>query len=198
MARVLAQTKTHRFAKAGIMLRGSTAASSPSAILDVKPDGGIEFMVRYADAEPTIYIGGAEVVAGAPVLLKLTRTSMNQVFASYSLDGVSWNQVASSTVPFASPEVLAGLAVTSHEPAILNTALFDQVSVSGAQSTGNLLSEGDFEGYTAARRSAHRAGCRTMDFARFLRSRKRISRTAARRTAPAGRLSIWTVGSIRR
>jgi hypothetical protein len=50
------------------------------------------------------------------------------------------------TVPFEF-DILAGLAVTSHDAATLNNALFDQVTVSPVKPSLNLLDEGDFEGY---------------------------------------------------
>ena len=53
-ARVTSEQPTHVYAKAGVMLRSSLDPSGPSITLDVKPDGGIELLVRYADGEPTI------------------------------------------------------------------------------------------------------------------------------------------------
>src|SRR5205823_2982224 len=46
VARVTSIQNTSTFAKAGVMLRATTAAGSAHVILDVKPGGGIEFMTR--------------------------------------------------------------------------------------------------------------------------------------------------------
>src|SRR5215471_10613824 len=43
---VFAETGTHPFAKAGVMIRQTLDPSSPEVIVDVKPNGGIEFMTR--------------------------------------------------------------------------------------------------------------------------------------------------------
>lgn len=147
-ARVVAQHNVHPFAKAGVMLRQSLDPASPSVILDVKPGGGIEFMVRYASGEPTIFIAPGAAVPPTGAFLRLQRTAGNQVSAFQSADGANWTLIASVTVPFTSTDLLAGLAVTSHDVSALDTALFDQVTVSGAPTSGNLLTEGDFEGYT--------------------------------------------------
>lgn len=144
--RVVAQHGGHPFAKAGVMLRESLDPASASVILDVKPDGGIEFMVRYATGEPTVYLGGAQ--ASQPgVYLRLDRTAANEIAASQSNDGASWTRIGSVVVPFASTDLLAGLAVTSHDVSAMNTALFDHVTAAASPVTSNLLTEGDFEGY---------------------------------------------------
>jgi hypothetical protein len=133
------------FAKAGVMLRASTAPASASVILDVKPNGELEFMTRYANGEATQYLGGA-TVAPQDVWLRLSRGPGNQIAAAYSPDGVTWTDVGIVVVPFSSDEILAGLAVTSHQPDALYAALFDHVSVTGAVGP-NLLVNGDFEAY---------------------------------------------------
>ncbi|MFN8067007.1 MAG: hypothetical protein U0P82_19600 [Vicinamibacterales bacterium] len=136
---------TNRFAKAGIMIRQGLPPSSAGVILDVKPDGGLEFMVRYAGGENTLFLAGAET-SGHDVWLRLSRNSAH-ITAMYSVDGVSWQTLGSVNVPFVTTELVAGLAVTSHDPGALYGALFDQVNISGQQLTDNLLAEGDFEGY---------------------------------------------------
>src|SRR5205085_9047788 len=65
---------TNGYAKAGIMVRTSLDRSSASVILDVKPDGGVEFMARASDGASTDFLGGG-FVAPFPVWLKLTRSA---------------------------------------------------------------------------------------------------------------------------
>ena len=48
-ATIDSETNTNSFAKAGIMIRQTLAPGSPEVILDVKPDGGIEFMKRSSE-----------------------------------------------------------------------------------------------------------------------------------------------------
>jgi hypothetical protein len=140
----LVKTPTDPFAKAGVMMRGSTDPASASVIFDVKPNGELEFMARYANGESTHFLAGAGV-APRDVWLRLSRGIDNEVTAAYSPDGETWTTVGTVVVPFASEEILAGLAVTSHQPDALYAALFDQVTVRGE--LPNLLVNGDFEAY---------------------------------------------------
>ena len=135
----------HPFAKAGVMLRATIGASSAHVILDVKPDGGLELMTRYADGEATSYIAGA-LANAHDAWLRLSRDAANEITGSYSVDGVSWRALGTVSALFGSEDLLAGLAVTSHERDVLHGALFDQVAVVGPQLT-NLLTRGDFEAY---------------------------------------------------
>ncbi len=145
-ARVLSVQNTHAFAKAGVMLRDSLSPSAAMAVLGVKPDGGLEFMVRYAEGEPVFFIAGPLATAPA-VFLRLTKGAANEVRAAQSADGLEWTEVGSAVVPFTSTDVMAGLAVTSHDRTTVNCAMFDHVGVWGAWASTNLLVEGGFEGY---------------------------------------------------
>ncbi len=136
----------HPQAKAGVMIRESTSPSAASVVLDVKPDGGLEFMVRYSAGEPTTYLGGA-LTPGRDVWLGLARAGTSEIAASYSLDGVSWTPLGSVSIAFGSTELLAGLVVTSHDPAAVHGALFRDVRIMGPALTQNLLTRGDFEDY---------------------------------------------------
>src|SRR3954471_7754721 len=87
------ETNTNPFAKAGVMIRQSLDPGSPEVILDVKPDGGIEFMKRSVQGGQTEFIAGGSVpvtVNGNDVtihvLLNLSRDG-NTVTASYCLNG---------------------------------------------------------------------------------------------------------------
>jgi regulation of enolase protein 1 (concanavalin A-like superfamily) len=94
-------------------------------ILDVKPDGGIEFMTRPSTGAATTYIAGA--TQPVPAWLKLVRSG-STVTGSVSADGSTWTVVGSTTLSIAS-NVLIGLVVTSHDTAQLNTSTFDTVTV---------------------------------------------------------------------
>jgi len=136
----------HPLAKAGVIIRESTSPSAASVILDVKPSGGLEFMARYSSGEATTYLGGAST-PDRDVWLQLALAGSNQITAAYSLDGVTWIPVGTVSMAFGTTDVLAGLAVTSHDPAVLHAALFQDARVSGAAHTRNLLARGDFEDY---------------------------------------------------
>jgi hypothetical protein len=144
-ARVTSVENTSGYAKAGLMMRTTLDASSASVILDVKPDGGLEFMARQSDGSFTDFIAGGFVVK-LPAYLRITRTAAGQssLFEAWVLESgaASWTRVGSVTADIRS-DALAGMAVTSHNPGVLNTSTFDAVTV-----VKNLLTRGDFEDYT--------------------------------------------------
>lgn len=146
VAQVVSLQNTHVFAKAGVMLRDSLNPSAAMALLSLKPDGGLEFMVRYAAGESVIFLTGPPAI-GTAAFLRLTRGAANEVRAAQSADGLEWTEVGSAVVPFTSTNVMAGLAVTSHDRTTVNGAMFDHVGVWGAGASTNLLVEGGFEGY---------------------------------------------------
>jgi hypothetical protein len=113
------------FAKAGVMVRNGLTADAAFIILDIKPDGGLEFMARGSDGDCVMCLGGASV--GFDAWLKLDRAG-STITASYSHDGSTWTPVGSTALALSTPP-LAGLAVTSHDPSRLNTAVVDNVTL---------------------------------------------------------------------
>jgi len=122
--RVVSEQNTNVFAKAGLTI-GDVTADAARVILDVKPDGGIEFMARSAAGASMEFIAGSSL--SFPVWLRLTHTG-NQFRGEFSPDGQSWTAVGSVTVAMSSP-IAGGFAVTSHDPTVLNAAVFDNVGV---------------------------------------------------------------------
>jgi hypothetical protein len=142
-ARVTGMDHTNPFAKAGVMFRDSLDPGATRAILDVKPDGGIEFMARDTASGATRYIAGFQ--ASFPVTLRLVRAyaTVDSIITAFIFDpsASTWRQLGWVTIPLG-PDTRAGLAVTSHDTSVLNTGVFDQVHVAK-----NLLVQGGFEGY---------------------------------------------------
>src|ERR1700733_6465664 len=108
------------------MIRQSLDPGSAQVILDVKPDGGVEFMSRSPSGATTTFIGGGGIVLPFPVSLKLTRATgtVESLITGFVYDPVSaaWIQVGWTTIQIA-PGALVGLAVTSHDTTALNTAV---------------------------------------------------------------------------
>ncbi len=127
VTRVTAVQNTNTYAKAGIMLRGSLTAGSAHVILDLRPNGSIEFMSRAVNGGSTSYLAGA--TQAAPVWLKLTRAGTT-VAGFVSSDGTTWTQVGTTTLSIPALAYI-GLAVTSHDVTKLNTSSFDNISVTG-------------------------------------------------------------------
>jgi len=125
VARVAAVQNTNSNAKAGLMFRGSLTAGSAHVILDVEPNGNIEFMTRSTNGGQTSWLAGA--TDPAPVWLKLVRSG-STVTGFMSADGSTWTTVGSTTISLPA-SASAGLVVSSHDTAQLNTSTFDQVAV---------------------------------------------------------------------
>jgi hypothetical protein len=125
VARVTSVQNTSPFAKAGIMLRESLDAAAANVILDERPDGSIEFMVRSTAGASTAFLG--TYTAPVPVWLRLQRSGPT-VTSAVSLDGTNWTEIGSVAISL--PTVAyAGLAVTSTDNTQLNTSTFDNLTV---------------------------------------------------------------------
>jgi beta-galactosidase len=126
-ARISSVQNTHSNAKAAVMIRESLDAGSRSALVDVEPAAGIEFLFRTntAGASSVVSVSGQS----APNWIRLTRT--NNLFRAYwSPDGVSWNQIGVTNISMAGTGAYIGLAVCAHNNSALNTSVFDNVSAS--------------------------------------------------------------------
>jgi hypothetical protein len=145
VARVTGLQNTSPFAKAGVMLRANPGASAAHVILDVKPDGGLELMTRSTDGGATAFIAGGFMPL--PAWLRLVRHG-DAVDGYASPDGRSWALLGTTTLTLPTPDYHAGLAVTSHNPGVVNEAVFDNVSLSGLNQefySTSLLQNGGFE-----------------------------------------------------
>ena len=123
VVRVNSLQNTNTFAKAGVMLRSATTPGAADVILDVRPNGSLEFMTRpFAGAATSWLSGGTQ---GTPTWLKLTRVGTS-VTGYVSANGTAWTQVGNTNMGTGS--ALLGLAVTSHDATRLTTAVFDNLT----------------------------------------------------------------------
>jgi hypothetical protein len=124
-ARVVSETNTDAWAKAGVMVRASTADNAAFAGVFATPGNGVAMIVRTATGVAALDLG--KKPATAPVWVRLHRSA--NTFTGYlSTDGVSWTLIATRDIGMTGG-VTAGLAVTSKHESILNTSVFDQVSI---------------------------------------------------------------------
>ncbi len=124
-AKVASLQNTNSNAKAGIMIRNTTAANSPFVGLFVTPSGGVKFVTRSktgGSVTTTTVIG-----ATAPIYLRITRSS-NTFTAQRSSDGITWTTIKSASVTLTST-VTTGLVVSSGAANTLNTSTFSDVSI---------------------------------------------------------------------
>ena len=118
---VISEQNTSPFAKTGFMIRQSLDPSAPHVIIDVKPDGGIEFMTRSFAGGETRFISGVQ--ASFPIYLRLTRKGTTVTAAYRSGCCSAYTDLGSTT--WTNTAALAGMAVTSHDPSVLNRGIID-------------------------------------------------------------------------
>jgi hypothetical protein len=105
----------HPFAKGGLMWRDGLAPNAASVILDLKPDGGVEFMARMCTGCETTFIAGASTgdSAGINAVLSLQRDGATFTAVAYDALLQKRFDLGSVTVPMSTP--MSGYAVTSHD-----------------------------------------------------------------------------------
>jgi glucose/arabinose dehydrogenase len=125
VARVAWVNPTSSWAKAGVMIRESLLPGSPNAVVGLAYGKGVFFQRR----KTTGGITSASYGQGGnnPYWVKLVRAG-NTFTVSQSPDGVTWKQIGTDTITMA-PNLYVGLALTSHNNAVLNTATFSNVTV---------------------------------------------------------------------
>jgi regulation of enolase protein 1 (concanavalin A-like superfamily) len=125
VARVNSISNTHAWAKAGVMIRETTSPGSPHAMSLVSAAKGLALQFRpTADGASQ---SGPIASGTAPQWVKLERRASTFI-ASVSTDGLAWRELGRATIVM-SDDVLAGVAITSHNTGALATAEFDNVSV---------------------------------------------------------------------
>ncbi|HEV2237151.1 MAG TPA: PQQ-binding-like beta-propeller repeat protein, partial [Ktedonobacterales bacterium] len=130
-ARVISQTNSNVWAKAGVMLRLSTDPGAPYYAVEMTPANGIT--VQYRAAQAANAVDAANIAGAVPTWLRIGR--VGTTYTAYtSADGLSWAQVPNSaaTVAGLGGTLLAGLAVASHDGGNLGSATFDNVTLANA------------------------------------------------------------------
>jgi hypothetical protein len=134
-AEVTSQTNTNVWAKAGVMLRGTTDPGSPYYAAFVTPGNGVAVQWRTAQGGSTAQV----VIPGTvPAYLRVVRytTGGTAYYTAYtSADGSTWTAVPGSTTMVAglSGTLLGGVAVTSHNQGVGSTVGFGVPTVAAAE-----------------------------------------------------------------
>ncbi|HEU6448408.1 MAG TPA: PQQ-dependent sugar dehydrogenase [Verrucomicrobiae bacterium] len=126
---IVARVKTLQFtdpwAKAGVMFRASLAPDAKDVLIAVTGEGNSTFQSRVADKGRCTATTSPK--AKTPHWVKLARAG--NIFRGYlSDDGKNW-QLVDSVTNSLPKKIYAGLALTSHNNAALNSALFDNVEI---------------------------------------------------------------------
>ncbi|HEY3916026.1 MAG TPA: PQQ-dependent sugar dehydrogenase [Verrucomicrobiae bacterium] len=126
VARVTSFQYTDPWAKAGVMLREDSSPGAKYVFVALTDQGGSVLQTRPAPDESSTSRDGP--LAKVPYWVKLVRRGRD--FSGYvSADGLNWQAAGRASIPMGK-NALAGLAVTSHDNAVLNSTLFDSVKIS--------------------------------------------------------------------
>jgi len=125
-ARVVSQTNTDPWAKSGVMFRETLTTGSRFAAMLIPFNNPAILEARLTAGANDVGTQTAQI-RSAPYWVRLARAG--NVFTGYiSPDGSTWTTVGTYTVTMAA-QLRVGLAVTSHLNTVLNTAVFDNVSI---------------------------------------------------------------------
>ena len=125
-AQVTSVQNTDPWAKAGVMIRESTAAGARYAAVFITPGNGVTFQRRTSTGGTTVYTSVSGVTA--PRYVRLQRAANNSFRAYYSSNGTSWTQIGSNQSVSMASSATMGLAVTSHNDGTLCTGMIDNVT----------------------------------------------------------------------
>jgi hypothetical protein len=125
-ARIISQSPTNGWAKAGLLISASTDPQAAHYAVFMTPSG---LLVQYRTVTGAAAQKAALVHGTPPLYLKIVRAGAT--FTAYtSSNGLTWGPVSGSSATLAvSGPLLAGMAVTSHNSGVLGTAVFDSVGL---------------------------------------------------------------------
>ena len=126
VAHVDSLTGSHRWSKAGLMIRGTLDPDAPHAFAVVSRSKGLAFQRRPAAGGLTLHTDGG--AGAAPRWLWLSRRG-HRVEAYAAADEGQWQLLGADTIDLAA-DVLVGMAVTAHDGAGRAEAVFSNVEMS--------------------------------------------------------------------
>jgi YVTN family beta-propeller protein len=134
-ARVRTLGNTNPWTKAGVMIRENLTAGARHATTFITPPGannGFGMVWRPTVNAATTYADGPALNAVPNNWVRLVRAG-NVLTGYASANGTTWTQVSTTTLSALTSQVLIGLAATSGDISVTNTATFDNVQVIGTQ-----------------------------------------------------------------
>ncbi len=128
-ARVISQSDTAVWAKAGVMIRETTNSNSKYIFAMMTPTSSHGASLQYRNATGGSAADAADVSGPTvPYWVRLVRSGNN--FSGYtSSDGSTWTQMGSTISITMSNNVMVGLGVCAGSSSALSTVTFDNVSI---------------------------------------------------------------------
>jgi hypothetical protein len=132
IVKVTAVQNTDPAAKAGLMMRATSAAGDLFADVVLTSSNGVSFQWR-ATASAAASVTTISAVS-APQFLELKRVGTTFT-GFYSTNGTTFTQVGTASIASFPTAGLAGLAVTAHNNTVLNTSTFSGLNVTNSPPT---------------------------------------------------------------
>ena len=135
-ARVVSETDTATWAKAGVMIRSSLNANASNVLVAVTPTttNGVTFQWRPNDGTDQSLGSYYTKVTGTgitvPYWVRIIRNG-GSFTAWRSPDGVTWTQIGSAKTITMGPTAYIGLALTSNNTGSTCTAVLDNITITG-------------------------------------------------------------------
>ncbi|MEU6859742.1 PQQ-dependent sugar dehydrogenase [Glycomyces sp. NPDC046736] len=134
-ARLTSQEAEHPWAKAGVMIKESTAEGATYAAVAVTPENGAHFQAAFD------FDGGGYEYAEGGAWLRLTRSG-DDFTGELSADGSTWTAIGTAVVPMSETAEI-GLFATSHDNTQFSTVVFDSVAVDAGDPAWTCLDVGE-------------------------------------------------------
>ena len=128
IAKVNSVQNTNAWAKAGPMIRASSASNSAMAIVLQRPDNQVGFQWRVAAGNNATWTGSLVGGTATTKFLRLTREGdLFQAYYSTSTSNGPWTQIGGAVNISMNANALVGLAVTSHNDGAICQVSFEEV-----------------------------------------------------------------------
>lgn len=141
---------TTNFARAGLMMRESTATGAKYAMMSVREYNGnfyMQYISRSAD-NTKLSVGATSGIITFPIYIKLVREGNN--FASYySSDDIIWTEIYSHSLSLNS-SLIAGVAITSQASGVTSTVRGDELLIDDNDFTNSLFKSNTISKSTTA------------------------------------------------
>jgi fibronectin type 3 domain-containing protein len=136
IAFVSSPQSTQALAKAGLMIRDSLNTNAANAFIGVTPGSGVTWQVRSSDGGSTTNSSTTGLSVWCQSYWVKLAQNGTALTGYYSVDGVNWTQLGSTTIASMGPANFGGLAFCNHDNSSTN---FGTATFAGVICTGGLL-----------------------------------------------------------
>ena len=131
VAFVSSPQSTQAWAKAGVMIRDSLNPNAANAFIGVTPGYGVTWQVRSSDGGSTTNSTTTGLSVWCESYWVKLAQSGTTLTGYYSVDGVNWTQLGSTTIPSMGTANFGGLVSCNHDNSNSGTATFAGISCTG-------------------------------------------------------------------